>query len=166
MPDFSQIFEKNPRHISVANLDSSVAERQREQVLRRLGELSRAIEIEILRLSSPSKGTVLLLLAEFENSHCCFQSLGARGKPAERVGDEAVGELLDFLTTDGTVDQFLCDQLVLPLALAKGVSEIRTSKVTLHLVRLKLHVVRLPRRLYRQRQKAVIYLTANRGWMS
>jgi RNA 3'-terminal phosphate cyclase (ATP) len=117
----------------VANLDFSVAERQKRQALNRLGELSGVTEIEIVALASPSRGTMLLLLAEFEKSQCCFFGLGARGKPAERVADEAVGELLEFLATDGTVDHYLADQLVLPLALAPEVSELRTSKITQHL---------------------------------
>ena len=118
----------------MANLEFSVAERQKHQALKRLRELSKVIEIEILALGSPSKGTLLLLLAEFEKSQCCFFGLGARGKPAERVADEAVDELLDFLATDGTVDHYLADQLMLPLALVPGMSELRTSKVTQHLV--------------------------------
>lgn len=118
---------------AVANLPSSVAERQKQQALRSLGELSSVSEIEILALESPSKGTVLMLLAEFENSRCCFFGLGARGKPAERVADEAVDELLDFLATDGAIDHYLADQLMLPLALVPEVSELRTSKVTRHL---------------------------------
>jgi RNA 3'-terminal phosphate cyclase (ATP) len=125
---------KRIRGISaVANLDFSVAERQKRQALNRLGELSGVTEIEIVALASPSRGTMLLLLAEFEKSQCCFFGLGARGKPAERVADEAVGELLEFLATDGTVDHYLADQLVLPLALAPEVSELRTSKITQHL---------------------------------
>ena len=118
---------------AVSNLDLRVAERQKVQALKRLSDVSRPIEIEILRLSSPSKGTLLLLFAEFENSQCCFYGLGALGKPAESVADEAVNELLDLLATDGAIDHYLSDQLVLPLALAPGVSEIRTSKVTQHL---------------------------------
>jgi RNA 3'-terminal phosphate cyclase (ATP) len=118
---------------AVANLDTSVAERQKRQALGRLGDLSSVTEIEIVTLESPSKGTLLLLLAEFENSQCCFFGLGARGKPAELVADEAVGELLDFCATDGTIDHYLADQLMLPLALVPGVSELRTSKVTQHL---------------------------------
>jgi RNA 3'-phosphate cyclase len=118
---------------AVANLNLSVAERQKLQALKRLSEVSKAVEIEILSLPSPSKGTLVLLLAEFENSQCCFYGLGALGKPAERVADEAVGEFLDFLATDGTVDHYLADQLILPLALASGASELRTSKVTQHL---------------------------------
>ena len=118
---------------AVANLDLSVAERQKVRALKRLRDVSSSVEIEILRLSSPSKGTLLLLLAEFENSQCCFYGLGALGKPAERVADEAVDELLNLLATDGAIDHYLSDQLILPLALAPGESEIRTSKVTQHL---------------------------------
>lgn len=125
---------KRIRGISaVANLDLKIAERQKVQAIKRLSDLAGPVEIEILSLASPSKGTLLLLLAEFENSQCCFYGLGALRKTAERVADEAVNELLDLLATDGAIDHYLPDQLLLPLALAPGVSEIRTSKVTLHL---------------------------------
>ena len=42
--------------------------------------------------------------------------------------------LAAFLRTDGTVDPWLADQLLLPLALADGPSELRTSEVTAHLL--------------------------------
>ena len=118
---------------AVANLNLSVAERQKQRALERLRGVTDSIEIEITRLTSPSKGTLLLLLAEFEKAQCCFYGLGALRKPAERVADEAVSELQDFLDTDGAVDHYLADQLVLPLALASGTSEVRTSRVTEHL---------------------------------
>jgi RNA 3'-terminal phosphate cyclase (ATP) len=126
---------KRIRGISgVAGLDIEVAERQRRQALRRLTPLSKQIEIEMVQLPSPSRGTFVLLLAEFEDSQGCFCGLGARGKPAERVADEAADGLLDFVGTDGAVDPHLADQLVLPLALAPGPSELRTSRVTQHLL--------------------------------
>jgi RNA 3'-terminal phosphate cyclase (ATP) len=118
---------------AVANLNDSIAERQKVQAVKRLKDVSRAIEISRIRLPSPSKGSLLLLLSEFENSQCCFYGLGAIGKPAERVADEPVDELLEFLATDGAIDPYIADQLLLPLALATGISEIRTSKVTGHL---------------------------------
>lgn len=125
---------KRIRGISaVANLSSEVAERQRRQALYRLGELASAAEFDVLSLMAPSPGTFLLLLAEFENSQCCFVGLGARGKPAERVADEAVKELRNFLSTDGSVDYYLADQLVVPMALASGESEVRSSRITQHL---------------------------------
>jgi RNA 3'-terminal phosphate cyclase (ATP) len=119
---------------AVANLDRAIAERQRRQALRRLSGYSNQIDIEPRDLPAPSPGTFLLLLAEFDGSRCCYVALGARGKPAERVADEAVDALAEFLATDGAVDQFLADQLLVPLTLAAGISEIRTSKVTEHLV--------------------------------
>jgi RNA 3'-terminal phosphate cyclase (ATP) len=119
---------------AVANLHASVAERQKHRAIDRVRGLCEPIEIETVRLSSPSRGTFLLLCAEFEKTQCCFYGLGAVHKSAERVADEAVGELLDFLSTDGSVDYYLADQLVLPLALVPAVSEIRTSRVTQHLV--------------------------------
>jgi RNA 3'-terminal phosphate cyclase (ATP) len=85
-------------------------------------------------MPSRFKGTLLLLVAEFQHSQCCYYGLGARGKPAERVADEAVEGLDEFLATDGAIDQYLADQLVLPLACAPGISELRTAKVTQHLV--------------------------------
>ncbi|HXX44103.1 MAG TPA: RNA 3'-terminal phosphate cyclase [Candidatus Acidoferrales bacterium] len=125
---------KRIRGISaVANLSTDVAERQKRQALRKLGELSKLAEFEILSIPALSPGTFLLLLAEFENSQCCFYGLGARGKPAERVADEAVNGFRDFMLTDGCIDHYLADQLVLPLALASGKSDVKASQITLHL---------------------------------
>ncbi len=127
---------------AVANLDDSVAERQRRRALRRRTGRCGAIEIELVRMPARFRGTLLLLVAEFERSQCCYYGLGARGKPAEDVADEAVDALEEFLATDGAVDQYLADQLIVPLAYARGASELRTAKVTQHLLT-NVDVVRL-----------------------
>ena len=108
--------------------------RQRNTAIRRLRELGCDIDLEYAALPARSRGTVLVLLAEFEHSQACFFALGARGKRAERVADEAVDELQKFLATDGAVDRWLADQLLLPLACAGQPSMLRTSEVTLHLL--------------------------------
>jgi RNA 3'-terminal phosphate cyclase (ATP) len=118
----------------VANLDSEIARRQKHQALRRLEPRFRETKIRTLELPSPGKGTFLSLLAEFERSQCLYFGLGELGKRAERVADEAVDALEAFLATDGAVDQFLADQLLLLLALANGTSRFRTSQVTTHLL--------------------------------
>ena len=89
---------------AVANLSSQVAEGQRQRALDRLKPLCEHLEIEIVHLPSPGRGTMLLLVAEFEHQQCCFYSLGARGKPAEQVAEEAVAEFETFLASDGCVD--------------------------------------------------------------
>ena len=47
-------------------------------------------------MPSPGKGTLLLVQAEFEHSTCCYFGLGAPGKRAEQVADEAVDALEAF----------------------------------------------------------------------
>ena len=116
-----------------ANLSKSVAERQRDQALRRFREQGiKPYSIDVDELAALSKGTLLLLLAEFENSQACFFALGQRGKPAERVADEAVDQLLEFLSSNGAIDPYLADQLMLPLAITNARSDMHTSRITQH----------------------------------
>jgi RNA 3'-terminal phosphate cyclase (ATP) len=121
---------------AVGNLPREIAERQRRQALRRLQTLlpDMAPEVVVEELPAASRGTVLLLLAEWEPGRACCFALGARGKRAERVADEAVDALAAFLHSGGAVDPWLTDQLLLPLALADGPSELLTSEVTAHLL--------------------------------
>ncbi|HFE52518.1 MAG TPA: RNA 3'-phosphate cyclase [Bacteroidetes bacterium] len=119
---------------AVARLPLSIAERQRSQALRRLEALGFAAEIRVDELRAISPGTVIVLVAEFENTRAAYVGLGAKGKPAERVADEAVDGLLRFLNSGGTVDEFQADQLLLPLAIAEGPSFYRTPRVTNHLL--------------------------------
>jgi RNA 3'-phosphate cyclase len=119
---------------AVAGLDRRIAERQKRRALERLAGLRTAATIEVVDLPAGSPGTLLLLMAEFEHSRCCYCGLGARGKPAECVADEAADGLFSFLTADGAVDPWLADQLVLPLALVPAESRLRTAVVTGHLL--------------------------------
>ncbi|MEA1977133.1 MAG: RNA 3'-terminal phosphate cyclase [Chloroflexota bacterium] len=118
----------------VSNLPESIAQRQRKRAVKRLADLDCPVEIEVQTLPSPGKGSLILLHAEFETGQACYFGLGARGKPAERVADEAVDALDTFLGGEGVVDEYLADQLLLPLAFADGDSEFRTSKITQHLL--------------------------------
>jgi RNA 3'-terminal phosphate cyclase (ATP) len=121
---------------AVANLPREIAERQRRQALRRLRALLPSSEPEIVveELPAVGRGTVLLLLAELDAGQACCFGLGAPGKRAEWVADEAVNALAAYLRSDGTVDPWLADQLLLPLAMGEGPSVLRTSEVTPHLL--------------------------------
>jgi RNA 3'-terminal phosphate cyclase (ATP) len=119
---------------AVANLDISIAERQRSQALRQLRGRARQIEIEILEQPSRGKGTFLLVQAEFKHSSACYVALGAPGKRAEQVADEACLSLERFLAGTGAVDEHLADQILVPLAFASGPSEYHTVRVTPHLL--------------------------------
>ncbi|MBI5286531.1 MAG: RNA 3'-phosphate cyclase [Deltaproteobacteria bacterium] len=120
----------------VANLPLSIAERQRERALKRfqISNFKFQIDTEVKEVSSPGRGTSLFILAEFENIRAGFSALGAIGKPAEKVADEAVDEFLSYWHRKGALDPHLTDQLILYAALAEGSSVLTTSRVTNHLL--------------------------------
>jgi RNA 3'-terminal phosphate cyclase (ATP) len=62
-----------------------------------------------------------------------FFGLGARGKPAEAVADEAADEARAHRQTGMPVDPHSADQLLLPLAVAEGPSKYHVSQLTRHL---------------------------------
>jgi RNA 3'-terminal phosphate cyclase (ATP) len=128
---------KKIRGISaISKLPGHVAERQKEQALKRIQtELQTDGEITILD-NAPSDGTgsFVFLLAEYERGLAGFSSLGVRGKPAEKVADEAVDSLKDYVESDGCVDPHLADQLVPFMALTKGNSSFSTTRMTEHLL--------------------------------
>ena len=63
-----------------------------------------------------------------------FFGLGAKGKPAEQVADEAIDAYLTHRSTGCPLDPHAADQLLLPLAFVNGESRFRVSAVTQHLL--------------------------------
>ena len=125
---------KHIRGVStVANLDRKIAERQRERVLRRLGAKYPLNDIRIKQLPSKYKGTSIALVCEFEHTQCCYTSLGAPGKPAEKVADEVCDKVELILDSEATVDEYLADQVLLPLSLARTNSIYSSVKITDHI---------------------------------
>ncbi len=61
-----------------------------------------------------------------------FSALGRKGVPAQEVAETAVAELATFVDNRAAVDHHLADQLLLPMALAHGVSSFTTSRLTQH----------------------------------
>jgi RNA 3'-terminal phosphate cyclase (ATP) len=50
------------------------------------------------------------------------------------VAEEASRAFLTFLHTDATVDEYVADRLLLPMALADGPPILRTPRITPHLL--------------------------------
>ena len=119
---------------ATANLPREIAKRQRQRVVSQLGSRYPLNDIRIVQFPSRFKGTMILLMADFESGQACYFGLGAPGKRAEVVADDAIQAMAAFLETKGVIDQYLADQLLLPMAFADGSSIFRTSKVTQHLL--------------------------------
>ncbi|XP_077390292.1 RNA 3'-terminal phosphate cyclase isoform X3 [Festucalex cinctus] len=85
-------------------------------------------------------GNGIIIIGE-SSTGCLFagSALGKKGVSAQQIGQEAGEMLLANVGHGGCVDEFLQDQLIVFMALAKGTSRIRTGAVTLH-ARTAIHV--------------------------
>ncbi len=77
-----------------------------------------------------SPGSLICLWAD--HMFLGSDSLGERGKPAEKVGREAAESLVEQIRTGATVDLYTSDHVILPCSLAEGESRFSTSRLTLH----------------------------------
>ncbi len=119
---------------AVANLPLDIARRQRTRVRQILLQYGLDAQIELVEAPARSPGTAVFLLAQYEHAVAGFSALGERGKPAERVADEAVQALLAHHRSGAALDPHLADQIILPLAIIGEAAEFTTSQITEHLV--------------------------------
>ncbi len=118
---------------AVASLPDSIAQRQSRWARQRLE--SAGLACTVREESWPSgPGTMLAVTLATKPVPTLFFGLGARGRPAERVADEAVDQALAYLNAPGAVDSHSADQLLLPLCLAQGPSRFSVTQVTKHLL--------------------------------
>jgi RNA 3'-terminal phosphate cyclase (ATP) len=122
----------------VGGLPPSIAARQHGAALARIsasaGELVNKTAIHTVSVPAGGPGTFVYLECRSENSLAGFSALGARGKRAEAVGDEAADALIKYYRTGAALDQHLADQIVLYLALSGHESAFTTEAVTNHLL--------------------------------
>lgn len=116
----------------VGSLPEDIAKRQAHAVKKILVENNfpdAQVEKKIVDTASP--GTSITLWSECENSVIGSDNIGEKGKPAEKVGQEAVMELMKSLESNAVVDKWMADQIIPFMAIA-GSSEIKVEKVTDH----------------------------------
>ncbi len=116
--------------ITLGKLDERIAIREKKIFLQNGIE-----ETCIRKYETLSPGNAVLLWQGFRGAYL----LGEKGKRAEAVAQEAVGELKK---ETGDVDRHLADQLLLYATLANGKTEYRTSEITEHL-RTNAEIIRL-----------------------
>ena len=119
---------------AVAGLPAHIAERQAKRVRHRLETLRLGADLN--EESWPGgPGTVVGIELPTAPAPTLFFALGERGKPAERVADEAVDQVHDFVKAEPRgVDEHSADQLVLPLALARAPSRFAVARISTHLL--------------------------------
>lgn len=114
---------------AVSNLSKNIAERQVSPVREKITDL----DVDVRVISSVGAGTYILIRAEYENVVAGFSALGRKGRPAEKVGNECLGQFLKFHNSKGVIDRHLSDQILIYLLMAKGRSRFIPPVITSHL---------------------------------
>jgi RNA 3'-terminal phosphate cyclase (ATP) len=116
-----------------ANLPAHIPQRMAERAQASLGDLGVPVEIQPEVVSAACPGAGIFLVADYGDAAASFSALGRRGRPSEAVADLAVTALREHHTSGAAVELHLADQLLLPLALASGISAFTTLRPTGHL---------------------------------
>ncbi len=121
---------KLPKHVALRQADAA-----RKLLLEKYNDLDVNIDLEWYEPSRDKHlgpGSGIVIWAECENSILGGDSIGAKGKPAERVGEEAAIKLIEDLETMKALDRYLGDMIIPYLALAKGRSIVTGARMTMH----------------------------------
>ena len=119
--------------IVTSQLPEHVAARGKETLLKALGGYGVPIEVEIRDLPGHGAGAAIVLVAEGKTGIGGWTGLGERGKPMERVAEEAAHGFQRWFASGAGVDAHLADQLALPCALIPQESRWTTPEITEHL---------------------------------
>ena len=119
---------------AVMNLPAHIPQRMAARARNVLAEAGLQAQVEPLRLRGVGPGAGIFLFAEYAHATAGFTAYGRKGLPAERVAEAACKDLLAHHRSGAPADPHLADQLVLPMALATGESQIATSRVSQHLL--------------------------------
>ncbi|MCK4883241.1 MAG: RNA 3'-terminal phosphate cyclase, partial [Candidatus Diapherotrites archaeon] len=126
-----------------AGLPEDIAERQMISARKALEEVFDEVIIDVVaspKNNSQTIGSGITLWLESKNTVIGSSSLGAQGKPAEKVGLNAAETLKKTIENKCPVDQHAADQLLLFMALANGNSSILTKTLTDH-SKTNMHVI-------------------------
>jgi len=119
---------------ATARLPGHVRKRQSARVKSVLEGREIEVDVEEREGSAMCPGSLLFCWISGQGRYGGFTGLGARGKPAEKVADEAVSGLLAFLDSGAACDKYLSDQILLPAVLARGESQWSTNSISNHLL--------------------------------
>ena len=132
-PKIISVCSQLPVHVAKRQISSALIALEKKDI--RCSNYTASIETSI----SPGSSILIYSAADF-GLYVGGDSIGELGKRAESVGTEAAMRFLDSTLAQATVDPFLADMLVLPLALSKSRSRYRVARVTQHLLT-NLHIV-------------------------
>lgn len=111
-----------------SRLPKNIAYRQAKAAKKYLNQQGLESEIDVECDDYISIGSGITLWAGYKSG----SSLGKKKKPSETVGKEAAEMLISEIKSNSSVGEYLSDQLIPYMALAKGQSEFSVKRLTEH----------------------------------
>jgi len=116
--------------VLIANLPDGIGKRELETASALLG-IDFDSDCKFTHPSSRGPGNALFGRLIYEAGTIMFTQFGAKGVSAEQVGKRLAKQMKTFAASSAAVDHHLTDQLLLPMALAKG-GAFTTLRPSLH----------------------------------
>lgn len=116
--------------VSSAGLPSTVGERAIVHLKRLAQNSGMVIEAEHVEVGARTTGLFVTTWAMYDRGAGGGTAMGSRGVRSEVLAQSAFEEMYEWMATPSTVDPYLADQLLLPLALAEGESMFSVSRLT------------------------------------
>jgi RNA 3'-terminal phosphate cyclase len=113
------------------NLPEHIVSRMKHSAMKKLiGFQNVRIGADLRKGSSTGAGMVLA--AQCDNTVIGATGLGAKGVPAEVIGESAASDLIETIASGATVDEHMLDQVLPYMALAHGSSSVIAEDLTEH----------------------------------
>jgi len=122
-------FSSRQAIVTQSGISQNVAERELARVKKKLQWLDE--DLRINQVASTGPGNIISLRISDGTITHVIDVVGSKRLSAERVAGRAVSELKRYLNSGAAVGEYLCDQLLLPLALGKG-GKFTSVKPSLH----------------------------------
>ncbi len=108
----------NQAIVTQSGITKKVAERELLQVKKKLAWLDD--DLSINQVESVGSGNIISLRVFSNETVELVEVVGERRLSAEKVANRAIAHMKEYLDSPAAVGEYLCDQLLLPLVLAKG----------------------------------------------
>ena len=103
----------------VANLPRTVAQRELSLIGTKMSWPGEWLTAEVVD-DSRGPGNVVMIEVECEHVTEVFTGFGERGVRAEAVAEQPVQQARRYLASEAAVGEYLADQLIVPMAIARG----------------------------------------------
>ena len=118
--------------IHLSGLPDHIAKRMKHEIVKKTVPYDITAQVHTEKSDSLSAGVGITLWTEMGKGLFGSVSLGEKGVPAEKVGENAIDPLVSDIKSKATVDPYLSDQILPYLVLAKSKSLFFVRELTGH----------------------------------